>query len=217
MSEFEDEDNSDHGIHCPVSCQNFTLAVAHEEMNSRRRNTMEDCHRILPHLSSDLSAFSFLAIYDGHGGRQIVDFLETGLEQQLVIELSEQDGASIEEKLTRAFLITDYKSKELSITTSGATAVVALIHDGPNGKDLYVANVGDSRAVLVSHSASAAQQPGVGGYYARRLSYDHRADDVHEQKRIVEAGGFVTRNRVLGILAVSRSFGDHGMKDFVIG
>jgi hypothetical protein len=27
----------------------------------------------------------------------------------------------------------------------------------------------------------------------------------------------VLRNRVLGILAVTRSFGDHSMKDYVIG
>jgi hypothetical protein len=38
-----------------------------------------------------------------------------------------------------------------------------------------------------------------------------------EQARIEAAGGFVLRNRVLGILAVTRSFGDHQMKDYVIG
>lgn len=48
------------------------------------------------------------------------------------------------------------------------------------------------------------------------MSYDHRAEDALEQKRIADSGGFVARNRVLGILAVTRSFGDHGMKDFVI-
>lgn len=220
MSEFEDttaNGQQDNHHHLSVSCSNFVLAVAHEEMNSRRRNTMEDCHRILAQISPSLPQYSMLAIYDGHGGRQIVDFLESGLEQQLAEELSIDDGASMEEKLTRSFLITDYKSKELNITTSGATAVVAVIYDSPNGKHLYVANVGDSRAVLVSHSPIQGQEPGLDGFFARRLSYDHRADDVHEQKRIVEAGGFVTRNRVLGILAVSRSFGDHGMKDFVIG
>ena len=53
------------------------------------------------------------------------------------------------------------------------------------------------------------------GYIAERLSYDHRVDDLKEQDRIKKAGGFITRNRVLGILAVTRSFGDHGMKEFV--
>ncbi len=78
----------------------YKLAVAHEEMNSRRRNTMEDCHRILPILK-ELIDYSYFAIYDGHGGRQIVDFLEESLESNIAVELKTLDDASIEEKLTR--------------------------------------------------------------------------------------------------------------------
>ena len=54
------------------------------------------------------------------------------------------------------------------------------------------------------------------GGKAERLSYDHKAEDAPEQERVERAGGFVLRNRVLGILAVSRSFGNQGMKEFVI-
>lgn len=50
---------------------------------------------------------------------------------------------------------------------------------------------------------------------AERLTYDHKAEDTAERERVEAAGGFVMRNRVLGILAVSRSFGNQGMKEFV--
>lgn len=130
---------------------NYKLAVAHEEMNPRRRNTMEDVHRIVHDLmgSSDDSVISYFGVYDGHGGRQIVDFLETALEENVALELRQTDDASVLERLTRAFLITDMQSRRLNITTAGATAVVTLISGPSTDRVLHVANVGDSRAVLV--------------------------------------------------------------------
>ena len=215
-------------LHSMSVCSNYKFACAHEQMNAKKRSTMEDCHRIVPDLleslqnvntqnKKDLSLFSYFGVYDGHGGRQIVDFLDENLERNIALELLQPDEADIKERLMRAFLITDMQSRRNDITVSGATAVCALIKsDVTLGRCLYVANVGDSRAVLISQRGNKDERCFRNdGYYATRLSYDHRAEDEDEQKRIKEAGGFITRQRVLGILAVSRSFGDHGMKDFV--
>ena len=198
-----------------LSHPNFSLAVVHEEMNPRRRSTMEDVHRIVPNLDGS-DELSFFAVYDGHGGREIADFIGSALEQNIAHELKLGTG-DIPEQITRAFLLTDEQSRSLDIVTSGATAVCALLKSEESGRVLYVANVGDSRAVLCSRNGlEDTNSPNTLNYRAQRLSYDHRAEDEEEQKRIKASGGFITRSRVLGILAVSRSFGDHGMKDFVI-
>jgi len=213
-----------------VSSLNYLAASSHEEMNPRRRNTMEDIHRIVPNLKGS-EEYSYFGVYDGHGGRQIADFLDETLENNISIELQQTDSAPVLERMQRAYLITDMQSRRLNIVTSGATAVSALVHTtvDPNdstvilNRKLYVANVGDSRAVLVSEPHTALnhlREPVLAdsssNMHAYRLTYDHRAEDAREQARVETAGGFITRGRVLGILAVSRSFGDHGMKDFVI-
>mmetsp|Transcript_35866 Transcript_35866/g.83623 ORF Transcript_35866/g.83623 Transcript_35866/m.83623 type:complete len:428 (-) Transcript_35866:192-1475(-) len=77
---------------------------------------------------------------------------------------------------------------------AGCTAIFAVII----GRDLVVANAGDSRGVLCR-----------AGGRAEPLSYDHKPDQPRELSRIVHAGGFVNQfGRVNGNLNLSRSIGD---------
>ncbi len=66
---------------------------------------------------------------------------------------------------------------------------------------LYLANVGDTRAVLMSGPSTF-----------ERLSYDHRATDKAEIERVKRDGGMIMEDRVGGALAITRAFGDHSLK-----
>ena len=87
---------------------------------------------------------------------------------------------------------------------SGTTAIVVML----TPKWIVCANSGDSRAI---YSRS--------GHRAVPLSYDHKPEDEDEERRIREAGGYVSGGRVEGDLAVSRGLGDFRFKnmDIVLG
>ena len=92
-----------HNVHFTVSTAimpNYTLACYDEEMNPRRRSTMEDIHRIVPSLGGDEN-LSYFGVYDGHGGRQIADFLEETLENNIYQELRHHDDATIPQRIAR--------------------------------------------------------------------------------------------------------------------
>lgn len=85
---------------------------------------------------------------------------------------------------------------------SGTTAVVALIR----GRQLIVANAGDSRCV-VSEGGRAVD-----------MSYDHKPEDEVELARIKNAGGKVTMDgRVNGGLNLSRAIGKQGRAGLLAG
>ncbi|CAJ1400430.1 unnamed protein product [Effrenium voratum] len=67
---------------------------------------------------------------------------------------------------------------------------------------LYTGHVGDARAVLC-RKGLAVRLTGVS---------DHKATDVEEARRVVEAGGTIYHERVNGMLAISRAFGDFQLK-----
>lgn len=80
--------------------------------------------------------------------------------------------------------------------------------DRKTGALLYVANCGDSRAVLVRRDGSAVP-----------MSIDHKPNRDDERARIEAAGGRVVHFgtwRVEGILAVARAIGDIHLKKWVI-
>ena len=207
--------------------------------NHEFNTQMEDAHVTVDNYVGDPRQ-GYFAVYDGHGGRGVVEFIEKKLHLNLAEELVEAQTSlrSVEECMKTAFLLTDIQTKEANLVMSGSTAVACFIQalhhstDGQSSKSnnedalsesskedgnirrevaesfgevrvLHTANCGDARAVL----ARAKK--------AIRLTRDHKASDPEEQKRIEAGEGFVLRGRVLGILAVSRSFGDHALKQFV--
>ena len=171
---------------------------------------------------------SFFGIYDGHGGCLCSDFLRDQLHSYVIRDSNfpkDPIAALIRgfEEAERDFVnnFALNKNKEV-VDKSGSCAIVALIVED----DCYVANVGDSRAVLSLK----------GGKKMEVLSNDHKPNEEGENKRIIENGGKVYQtqtpakllnipnmitngnnsNQVLvgpyrvfpGRLSVSRTFGD---------
>ncbi|CAJ1048881.1 protein phosphatase 1G [Xyrichtys novacula] len=117
------------------------------------------------------------------------------LEEEEDTEEGEEDSEDEEEE--EEMCLPGMDGKEEPGSDSGTTAVVALIR----GKQLIVANAGDSRCV-VSERGKAVD-----------MSYDHKPEDEVELARIKNAGGKVTMDgRVNGGLNLSRAIGDHFYK-----
>lgn len=150
----------------------------------------------------------YFAIYDGHGGREAVDYIERNLHKQLARQL--KTGAQPAAALEAAFLETDAAMQATrQYQDSGSTVASALIRPSVSRagqRDLFVANVGDARAVVAVGASGAAPLQAV------RLSRDHTPNDPSEADRVRRAGGAVFRGRVDGQLAVSRAIGDHSLK-----
>ncbi|XP_055502062.1 integrin-linked kinase-associated serine/threonine phosphatase 2C isoform X3 [Leucoraja erinacea] len=80
----------------------------------------------------------------------------------------------------------------------GTTATCVLLVD----KDIFVTNLGDSRAILCRFKETSGKLTSV------PLVKEHNPTQYEERMRIQKAGGTVRDGRVMGVLGVSRSIGD---------
>ena len=181
---------------------------------------------------SDLTARSkahsgglfFAAVFDGHGGHECSAFLRERMHLNLQREiafgadprLAEGDPRrtrGIHDAMLSAYLMTDIHCRKAGIT-SGSTAVTAVINRDADGRRwIHVGNVGDSAAIVCRQCPlEGTCSPDNRGAQAARLSTTHRPCVQSERERVTKAGGFILRQRVVGVLAVTRAMGNHGLK-----
>lgn len=137
-----------------------------------------------------------LALFDGYGsgGWDCSLYLKLTLAELIGEELQRHpllDDLNISNALKRAFARANLRFKNNYLSEKGSTAVVALVIKGA----LWIANTGDSRAVLSD------------GSVARQLSEDAKPGKDVFKKGIVSRGGSVIFDKVNGNVATARAFG----------
>ncbi|KAK2957319.1 putative Protein phosphatase 2C [Blattamonas nauphoetae] len=178
-----------------------------EDANPSFRSDMEDGHTHVDPCGPTQN-MAFLGIYDGHGGRDTVTYIQRHLHERFLFILQRDTWRSAAQAGVEAFRVTDSETASKNCLYDGCTAIVVIVEKKQTETGLIYhitsLNCGDARAVLVRN--------GVG----RRISCDHKPGLPSESDRIRSAGGFVAGGRVNGLLSVSRSFGDHAMKKLII-
>jgi protein phosphatase 1L len=152
----------------------------------------------------DGEAVSLFGVFDGHGGSRAAEYLKEHLFENLMKHPEFLTDTKLAISETYQKTDTDFLESECSaFRDDGSTASTAILV----GDHLYVANVGDSRAVISKAGKAVA------------LSDDHKPNRTDERPRIENAGGIVIWAgtwRVGGVLAMSRAFGNRLLKPFVV-
>ena len=161
------------------------------------RPTMEDAHFSLIN-AKELEGgdkVSVFGILDGHCGRRVADL---GAQYYPDFILSHPEvGKNMAVAMVDAGIKTDHKVfQQIHRQDGGSTLIAAAVR----GKHLFVACIGDARAVLSDGGRAVA------------MSIDHKPTDPAEQQRVSRCGGMVHFGRVGGCLAVSRALGDFEFK-----
>ncbi|KAL7690448.1 putative protein kinase domain, PPM-type phosphatase domain, protein kinase-like domain superfamily [Plasmopara halstedii] len=175
-----------------------------------RRNTQEDRWVVIPSIATvfacrdgEISQWAkeaaYVGLYDGHGGEECANILHEQLhtwifKAQDVPLLSVKDLQDCFESLDVS--VCDYLVHKDDL--SGSTATALVLRPAANGNiHLTIAHVGDCRLVLGKCDGSVVE-----------LTLDHRLTVDVERERILKLGGHVVNNRVNGVMAITRAFGD---------
>ena len=118
---------------------------------------------------------SFFGLYDGHGGSRACDFLRDNLHKYIIND--KYFPSNPQKAIANGFINAEklFFKNYTGRDSSGSCAIIILIIENR----CYIANVGDSRALLSAKNGTK--------FYP--LSRDHRPGDEKEYKRILDAGG----------------------------
>jgi protein phosphatase 1L len=165
-----------------------------------RRDTMED-EVLIESFPFREAIVPLFGIFDGHGGSEASKYIKDNIKNRLHEVLQATSGHFLDTtvaiwnalKIVFVVLSDEFNSQDAQ-HQAGSTAVIAIILDGR----LWIANVGDSRAILV---------PPLGkkGY---SLSEDAKPSIEYYAKGIRARGGQVDREGRVSGINIARAIGD---------
>ena len=189
----------------------FISYAYNEYPNLEHRKEMEDFHYIKALLLKKIFC-SYFGLFDGHSGKEVGIYLMENLHEIIQQNFKEiSDNENINNDVLKKVVINSFEKIDKEINSknfkneTGSTGTVLLLYKDPNsplGKSLLCANVGDSKAYLITKQEM------------KLITKDHKCNDQNEVKRIRDNGGVVFRERVFGTLMLTRSFGDKEMKKY---
>ncbi|GAB0493446.1 hypothetical protein MMPV_004728 [Pyropia vietnamensis] len=167
------------------------------------RPTMEDYHVATTFKSSLTSPLvGIYAVFDGHGGQLAAQTAASTFVPALTMGTCHFPDGDLALALTATTARCEeavLEASRVSRSYAGCTLAGLVVRHS----ELLCVNVGDSRVVLGRR----------GGTTALALSTDHSTKLEGETERITGAGGFIKNNKVMGLLATTRSLGDMDFKD----
>ena len=168
-----------------------------EDQNISFRKEMEDKSYIkINIIEKENHKISLFAIFDGHGGKLVSDYLYNNYEKTL-ISILEKNNYNIEKSIKESFKEIDNNlEKKPNTKTIGSTATIILI----DNNILYCANVGDSESYYISKDKII------------KLTNLHNCNNKNEVERVKNSKGLIFGNRVFGMLNLTRSIGDFDFK-----
>ena len=174
-----------------------------------RRNTQEDEHVCVLNLDNSdvtLNNINFFGVFDGHGGKTVSTYLKNNLPQCFLNNNNKlyQNSNSYIKYINQVYnsLQNNLKTKHpKAVEYCGSTACIVILFLNKKGyPELWIINVGDSRAMLCNNNGEPVQ-----------LSIDHKPNLPEEKSRIESLGGKIKYDGSdwrINNLSLSRSFGD---------
>ncbi|KAI9032156.1 phosphatase 2C-like domain-containing protein [Hyaloraphidium curvatum] len=149
---------------------------------------------------------AIIGVFDGHGSESYARHASENIHRHIVEDKAFTEG-NFPLALANGFLAEDrelYQTVHVEEKRGGTTATVALIVDDM----LFIANVGDSRAVLAERGEGT-------DFFAIRVSQDHKPSVPKEQVRLQNTEAIVSQGRVhtrTHSLNMTRALGDFAFK-----
>ena len=156
-----------------------------------------------------------IGVFDGHGGFQVAQTLAENLPLALLraLRATGTSEAQIAAAISRCFLEADAAAvRDDAIARApnapgpGSTAAVAVMFNSA----IWLCNVGDARAVLADEAGAVIAE-----------TADQTPSVPEERARLLMRGATVSTNvydrkpRACGVLAISRAFGNKGLKQYI--